>query len=337
MSSGLTLGQARALLPTAALPAVIAASASSSALYINAATSWLMSHGKWRDCKTIAVFVVTDNVQITLPRGMLSLLGVCIQGTGDNFQQFSKVQVTNEWYSWLPGGPGLSTNPPWSTSGMVAQGDGYVIFRDLPSAGTIKVYNTTTESVGSINIRGVDSIGNKVYTGVGVARIEGENVAMPTTANTSTTTATTWGAGNSLYAIVKPTTNGVINFYQVSADLTETLIGSYEPGEQNPCYHRYLVPQRPNNNGQVVALVQRRHVDVLVDNDQIIPGNLQALEMALMAVNMRRKADMALAQQYIAMAIDELNSELLQFEPEQSYGTLQTDLSVCMGTVPNLI
>jgi len=337
MSSGLTLGQARTQLPSAALNAADAASASTAAPYINAATSWLLSHGKWRGATASAIFNVTDNVQITLPRGMLTLLGVAIQGTGDNFQQFAKVQVTNEWYSWLSGGPGISTNPPWSTTGMVAIGDGFVIFRDLPSTGQIKVYNTTTETAGTINIRGFNSSGDKVFTGIGAARIEGENVAMPTTANTSTTTSTTWNSGNSLYAVFKPTTNGVIKFYQVAADSTETLIGSYEPGEQNPCYHRYLVPQRPNNDGVVVAWVKRRHFNVLVDNDEVIPGNLTALELALMAVNFRRQSELERAQTYIGMAMDELNNELAQFEPEQGLGTMQFDVSICMGTVPNLI
>lgn len=258
-----------------------------------------------------------------------------MQGTGDQFRQQWRARVTNDWYQWLDGGPGLVTNPPYDTFGIESQGDGFVIFRDLPSTGIIKVYNTTTESAGTVNIRGFSNSA-KVYTGVGTARVEGENVAMPTTANTSTSTVTTWDAGNSLYAVVKPQTNGIITFSHVASDSTETQIGSYEPGEQVPCYRRYYVPLRFKNNGQLVAISKRQHVDVLVDNDAVIPGNLTALEIALMAVNFRRKAD-PLADKYIAMAIDELNSELTQYEAESSYGTLQIDPGVSMASTINLV
>lgn len=336
MSSGLTLAQARALLPAAALPASVSATAAGSTLYINAATSWLMSHGKWRGTVAPAVFQVQDNEQVTLPRGMLAMLGASLQGTGDAWRCSWKVQITNLWYSWISGGPGIIVNPPYDTSGMVDQGSGFVIFRDLPSTGTIKVYATTTETSGSINIRGFSS-GGKVYTGAGGSRIEGENVAMPTTTGSPTTTITTWDAGNSLYAVIKPSTNGVIQFYQVASDLTETLIGSYEPGETNPNYRRYYVPMRWKNNGQVVALCKRKQVDVVVDNDQIVPGNLQALEMALMAVNFRRKAEQDRADWYMARAIEELNSELGQFDAEQGYGAQQIDLLTGFGSSLNLV
>lgn len=337
MSSSLTLGQARALLPLAALPANRNTSATVAAPYINAATSWLLSHGKWRGTVAPAIFQVTDNKQITLPRGMLTILGAAIQGTGDNFRRKSKVNITNEWYQWIEGGPGIVANPPYDAQGIESQGDGFVLFRDLPSAGQVKIYNTTSESAGTINIRGYDSAGAKVYTGTGVARVQGENVAQPTTANTSVTTATTWNVGNSLYGVVKPTTNGVINFFHVAADLTETLIGTYEPGEQNPCYRRYYVPQRPNDDGQLVCICKRRHVDVLVDNDPVVPGNINAIEMALMAVDFRRKAEKELALDYIQQATDELNAELQQFDAEQGYGTMQIEFGIGMGSVANLI
>lgn len=337
MSSGLTLGQARTLLPTSALSAQRAATAATAAPYINAATSWLLSHGKWRGTIAPAVFQVTDNSQVTLPRGMLAILGAVMQGTGDRFRQQWAYPVMNEWYQWLPGGPGLVTDAPRDTSGFESQGDGFVLFRDLPSTGQIVVSNATTETAGTINIRGFDSTGAKVYTGTGGARVEGENVAQPTTANTSVTTATTWNAGNSLYGVVKPTTNGIINFYHLAANSTQTLIGSYDPGEQIPCYRRYYVPQRCAENGQVVAICKRRHVDVAVDNDEVIPGNLSALEMALMAVDFRRKAEDGRAGTYIQMAIDELNSEVLEFNAAQSYGTQQIDLMQGFGSVPNLV
>lgn len=325
MSSGLTLGFARANLPSQALPPSVAASVPQSAAVINAATSWIMNNGKWVGTLQEAVFTIWDDVQITLPRSMLTMEASVLQGTGDAFRQWVPMNVANEWFQWIPGGSGFISNPPWNTSVLTSIGEGFVLFRDLPSTGVIKIYNTTTETAGVINIRGYDSTGGKVYTGTGPARVEGENVAMPTTASTSSTTSTTWNAGNSLYAIIKPTTNGIIKFYQVASDLTETLIGQYEPGETNPNYRRYLVPRYciSNENRQVVGICKRAQVDVVVDNDQIVPGNLQALELALMALNFRRKADKALSDSYINDAISQLNNEVADFNAEQSWPTLQ--------------
>ncbi len=222
MSSGLTLGFARANLPTSALAPSVAASIPQSAAAINAVTSWILNNGMWVGTLQEAVFTIWDDVQITLPRSMLTIQASVLQGTGDQFRQWVPMNVANEWFQWIPGGSGFISNPPWNTQVLTSLGEGFVIFRDLPSTGTIKIYNTTTETAGTINIRGFDSTGAKVYTGTGGSRVEGENVAQPTTANTSATTTTTWNSGNSLYAVVRPTTNGVIKFYHVAADTTET-------------------------------------------------------------------------------------------------------------------
>lgn len=333
MSSGLTLGFARANLPPAALSPAKAASASLSASDINAATSWIMNNGKWIGTMQEAVFTIWDDVQITLPRSMLTIEASVLQGTGDQFRQWVPMNVANEWYQWIPGGGGYISNPPWNTSVLTSLGEGFVFFRDLPSTGVIKIYNTTTEVAGTINIRGFDSTGAKVYTGTGVSRIEGENVAQPTTNGTNISTSTVWNVGNSVYAVVKPTTNGVLKFYQVAADATETLIGQYEPGETNPNYRRYLVPRYciSNTDRQVVGRCKRAQVDVVVDNDQIVPGNLQALELALMALNFRRKADKPLADDYIKDAIDQLNSEIQDFNAEQSWPTMQIQPVLAMS------
>lgn len=330
MSSGLTLGAARAQLPPSALSPAKAASAALAAPDINAVCQWIMNNGKWVGTIQRAVFDIQDDEQITLPRSMFTVQAAVIQGTGDQYRQWVPLSVTNEWFQWIPGGTGFVSNPPWNVGAFTSLGEGFVFFRDLPSTGVIKIYNTTTETAGTINIRGYDSTGAKVFTGTGAARVEGENVVQPTTANTNISTATTWNEGNSVYAVIKPVTNGQLKFYQVAADLTETLIGQYDPGETNPNYRRYLVPKTCIQNRQVVCLCKLQHVDVVVDNDQIVPGNLQALELGLFALNFRRKGDKALANDYISDAIQQLNSEVADFNAEQSLPVMQIDPSLGM-------
>lgn len=337
MSSGLTLYQARTSLPTAALASSKASSAAAAAPDINAACSWIMNNGKWVGTMQKAVFSIYDSVQITLPRSMFTVQAAVLQGTGDQYRMWGRFNVTNEWYQWIPGGPGFISNPPWNTAAFTSLGAGFVFFRDLPSTGTIKVYNTTTETAGTINIRGYDFSGQKVFTLAGASRIEGENLAQATTANTAVTTATTWNSGNSVYGVVKPTTNGQLLFYHVAADATETLIGQYDPSETNPDYRRYAVPKTCIQNGQVVALCKRAFVPVVVDNDQIVPGNLKALEFLLMAQNFQRKADKALSDAYLANAMSQLNSEVDDFNAEQSLPVLQIDQSCGMSPWDNTV
>lgn len=288
----------------------------------------------WRGVKQRMVLAVYND-QITLPRSALRILSAVIQGTGTGYRNAWQYPLRNDWFQWLPTGPGMITDPPYDVGAFVDQGDGFLTLRNLPSAGTLKVYNSTTESAGSFHVRGISS-GNKVYTGTGAARIEGENIAMPTTASTSTVSATTFDAGDSLYAIIKPLTNGVVTLYHVAGDATETLIGRYEPGEQAPNYRRYYSPQYDSATQQVVALVQRRQVDVRADNDEVVPGNLRALERALESINFERKAELERAQQYLALAIRALNAEL-EVGMSPDYGRVHLDRISGMGAIPNLI
>lgn len=338
MSSGLTLYIARTSLPTAALSAQKAATAALAAPDINSAMSWVITDGKWRGTIQKAVLTIYDEEQVTLPRSMLTVQAAVMQGTGTNYRAWEPMRVANEWYQWIPGGPGFVTDPPNDTAAFTSMGDGFVFFRKLPSTGTIKITNTTTESAGSFNIRGYDSTGEKVFTGTGASRIEGENVAMPTVSGTSSTSTTVWDEDDSVYGIVKPTTNGVLLVYHVAAsDGTNTLIARYDPGETVPNYRRYLVPKTMITDGQVVVIAKVAYVPVVVDNDQIVPGNINALEMALMAVNFRRKAEMERALQYLEMAQAELNAEVADFNPEQSWPTLAIDPACAMSELDNAI
>jgi hypothetical protein len=286
------------------------------------ATEQLLNRGNWRGTNRKTAFAVYDN-QFTLPRGLVTAKSAMVQGE-DSPTYVCSYPIRNEWYEFIPGGEGLIVNAPTDVCAFQDRGDGFVTFRDLPSAGTLKIYNSTTESAGSFHVRGLVD-GQKLYTGTGASRIEGVNIAMPTTASTSTLGAHTFDAGASLYSIVKPVTNGVITLYHVADDDTETLIGRFEPGETLPSYRRYYVPRRADDNGQVVAMCKAKHYDVVSDNDEIFPGNINALEYALLALNYRRKDEGDREDMNFAKALKELDVELEQFTAEQSMGHVSID------------
>jgi len=425
MPSRITLGLARTALPDVCFPAGAKNSAATAAAPINQATDLLITYGKWRGTLQQVAFTVYDD-QITLPRNLFTVLGAAIRGTGDRSRLSWQQNVNNQWFQFITGGPGLNTNPPYDTFGFQDRGDGFMLIRDLPSVGRLKVVTTTTGESGTFSIRGYSNSA-KVYTGDGggdsvtvsgtlspnaaglylrigtlngygiyargvdyilfqggtdwilqdysggitqqadawssgsiegpagtyspsgaftgnaivvlnsaSAQIEGENLTLPNTVS-SVTSATVWDAANSIYSIVKPTTNGVLMLYLVDALNVETLVGIYAPGETLPCYRRYAVPRRCVESDQAVVFCKIRHVDVVVDNDEIFPGNLNALECALMALNYRRKDNMDRYESYMNDAMRSLNADLEDFTAEQSYGVMQIDISIGMGRVPNLM
>lgn len=330
----LTLGYARANLPTVALTSVQAATAAAAAVQINAAVRMLFKDGLWKGTKQ-AISLTVYAGQVALPRGAQAILSAVVQGSGDAYRYQARYPVTNDWYQWIPNGPGIVTDPPYDVGRFVDRGAGFVTFRTLPSAGTLKLYSELNETAGSFHVRGFSASG-KVFTTSGSTKIEGETLAVPTTGGNSATSTTTFSAGDSLYMATKPATNGRLTLYHVSG-ATETLIGSYEPSERAADYRRYYVPQRETDNDPVIALVKRDAVPVSVDNDEIVPGNLRALELALQACNYERKGEINRSAEFLARAIDDLNREIAGYDSPQSFGVVQLDRISGMGLVENIV
>jgi hypothetical protein len=297
------------------------ATAALAAPHINAVSSMFVNSGKWAGTVVNVVFKLYDD-QLTLPRNLLNILGAETRGTGTRSLLHQAFNVQNEWYQFLPGGPGILVNQPDDVQSFVPSGDGVVTFRDLPSAGTLKIVTTANESSGlKFHVRGRHN-GAKVFTMESTTQVEGENASIPVTQGSSVTFGATF---DELYSIVKPVTNGVILLYHVADDNTQTLIGSYEPGETLPSYRKYYVPRRADDTDVIVARCKIRHVPALVDNDEIIPSNLNALEMGLQALGFRRNSDMGNYNSFMGMAYGALNQELEQETPEQALGRVQID------------
>lgn len=283
--------------------------------------------GKWKGTVAYAQFPIYDAEengeayrQLTLGRRFETALGVKFErDTGFGGSR----PIHNQWWQWRQG------HSSWFSDGCGNPNSGLqdvgevVIFRDLPSAGTIKIYNSTTESAGSVNVRGFAS-GAKVFTGTGASRIEGENIAMPTTPGTSTTSATTFDAGLSLYAIVKPSTNGTLSIYHVNG-ATETLLGIYEPGETTPAWRRYRIASWHDEDSALV-MAKLRHVTLVADNDLVVPDNEQALYYGLRGKNYDDRHDDDKANLYWSKFYDSLNGQL-----KESQGNMPLVMNLRIG------
>lgn len=293
--------------------------------------------GKFKGTTAFAqfpIYAATENGkayrQLTLGRRFETALGVKFvldQGFG------MARPIHNQWWQWRQSSVSYfadcTDNP---NSGIQDMGE-VVIFRDLPSAGLIRIRSSTIESAGTVNIRGLVN-GAPVYTDTGAAgaHIEGENLAMPTISGNSATTVTTFDAGLSLYAIVKPVTNGTVSLYHVASDATETLLGIYEPGETTPAWRRYRISAW-NQQESALVMAKLRHVTLVADNDLVIPDNEQALFYGLRGKNYDDKHDDVNAEKYWPKFFASLNGQLresqgnmplvMNLRPGEGFGTLR--------------
>ena len=95
------------------------------------------------------------------------------------------------------------------------------------------------------------------------------------------------------------------------------------------------MPRRQVDTDTIVARCKLQHVDCVVDNDEVLPGNINAIELALQALTFRRNADTVKSTEYLNEAIQSLNAELTEQTGEGSWGTVQMDPACSM--VSNLL
>jgi hypothetical protein len=299
---------------------------------INQAIERILTLSRPRGSLLAAQFTVYD-YQVTLPRNMSNVLGWKMIATDGTEQLGGYRNIYNRWFQY-------ANRPPpdcgCSMIGLYDAGDGFVIFRSLPTAGKIKLYTSRTEAADNFHVRGLSGTA-KVFTGTGTSTIEGENLIIPTASGGSVTSATTFDAGDSLYEIVKPTTNGVLTLYHVNATTgVETLIGRYDPGETIPNYRRYTYPNANSDNTSIIEVISDEgYVAARADNDQLAVSNLGALKNAMKALGFEDANDEDRYNSYIAQAQNLIDNERQKFDGDSAIGVFQNIGDYGAGSVVN--
>jgi hypothetical protein len=185
--------------------------------------------------------VYTDrlgNQIITLPRELETIEAGAYQAANPDtvnpgtFWCGRPIPVQNQWYSYIPEGPGLQKGSN-GYQGFKKLAGKYTTFIDWDEPMMLRVKLEEDESPGkTILFRGRLN-GAKIYTN------GSEGVGLAFTNATVTTTQT---FDEPPYQIVKPITKGRIKLYAVDADGNETIAGWYDPDETNPSYPRFTVP-----------------------------------------------------------------------------------------------
>lgn len=328
--SKLLLGAALAQIDPAVLPA---GSQATQIAWLNQTLShffllgkWAGTTVKWKGQNTganIAIFYdASQQAYVTLPRGMAALLGAAYGQTNvsPNFQfRFSNSVVNGGWYQFLNGGVnGYGVGDQVWGNGVMDAGDGWTTFRDIIEPSYLRVVTSEAEAMGATMLfRGVDANGNDIYSGSGAGTINGVTLDISTGLQTQTTQV--FGAAPTL--VQKPVTFAPINLFAISvATGVATQLATYDPGDTSPGFRRYRLGNATLNQGQTVtpyttlhAMVKRRNVPMVSLADEVIPGNIPAIELGLMGRRYDLQADTKTADEYWGEALALLNAELSEY------------------------
>lgn len=279
--------------------------------YLNRAVRRLLPKGKWAG--TYANYqICTTNNCITWPRQIATIEAVNVCG--------QPITVRNSWYEFLESGPGSQTGQ--SGLKLVDRGEACA-FDDITQGATdrkIKVYTDVDEGAGkSIILRGYDNNGQEVRTLDSGSWIEGERVAIPTTAAVPILSTRYFSR---LTRVIKPRTSGPVRLYEYNTTTAANAraLAYYEADETLPWYRRSFIPglNRQHSgaaceNASVEVAAKLRYYPVANENDFLLIGNLDALEeetRALVHFDNRNMAE-AFTQEKIAVGL--LNEELQHY------------------------
>lgn len=224
----------------------------------------LDQEGLWKDATQSVWYSSAPLGYITLPRRCLTVQGADIGGNG---------QIIFTGYNeYKLGSLGWKKADEYTSPGWTDLGDNYCTTQDIdPSApATLRIKITNVADAGKvIRLIGLDADGAEIMT----AGVRGISV---TTANPSVTTSQVFA---SLDAIDAAVMTYPWSIWMVISGV-ETKIGSYEPGETRPCYHRYktgIITQ------PIRVYARRRIIDLVDETDFVNPGNRAAFEFGLRA------------------------------------------------------
>lgn len=289
MTSNLTVADARALLASYVCPED--PTSIKFLDYINQARERIIHSGKGKNM-TFGVRFDASRGYITLPRDADALLGLHVDKTIYGIQ--------SRWYEYLQGGAGQLPDPMPDIGSAVDMGDNFVTMEDIETAGTIRFKTTNAADQGQeVVIYGKDSDGNDIYDSEGNL---GETLSLAAPAGSVTTS----GTFAQITSILKPTTVGNISVYVVNG-VTETLLSTYQPGETSPQYRRYRI--KVSDTATVTGVCKLKYFPLVAETEPLIPGNIGALKMALMALTYEDANDPVAADGYWARCYNLLNQQ----------------------------
>lgn len=283
---------------------------------VNEAQQRLLKRGDWEGI-VVPIYTCTTDSCVVWPRYVDHVRQL-------NYCNRIHVPIKNMWWDFMPFDRymGLASQP-WGAGprwygprgSMVMQGRSPV-FQDIQGdARYIRVYPESAQDANkTVTIFGVDNNGQPLMTkGAGPWK-EGLTLSIQAPYVQSPVYI------RKIDRVVKDVTTGPIRLYayNTSTSLLED-VAYYEPSETNPSYERSrlcLPCFNTDSNRSVVALVKLKHVPIKVDTDLVLIDNLQALKYAIQAIKFDEANDFQNGRASLMFAVDELNNQLKDANPE---------------------
>jgi hypothetical protein len=215
---------------------------------------------------------------LTLPYNVESILemsGQCGQ----------PVNVRNQWYEYLPGGPWQLDRCNRFCNETVPRDNSPTAF-DICGIQYLRVYANLPEEDGAqILIQGYDENGARVRTLVDGIWVDGEYIGLIN--GTPQLSTKLW---TRIENVIKPLTNGEVNIYMVDPANTAAnagLIAIYQPNETNPSYQRFHMSgfcASAEHPKHVTMLVKMKFVPMVRDSDMLPITSYNAMMFACQAM-----------------------------------------------------
>jgi len=284
---------------------------------VNAVTRRLMRRGTWWNTDVL-MRVCFQGCRLVFPRIVGTVLGA--RFCGDN-----GMQVKNNW--WAIAGYSTRGWDNYSTVGAAP------VLRD---DGTSPCYNEVTGNTGKYikyHITSANDVGKTIklfgfkYGNQPLQELDSDGnwqmglTLTATLAGVQTTTLVT-----KITSVVREATQQRAFMYEVdpsTGDLHD--LAMYEPSETNPSYRAMVIqnvcaiPYYTDDDDQKIrkalTLVKLQYVPAVSDNDFVMIGNRDAIELGIAALRAERANDDVLANIKWMRAISELNMELRDKDP----------------------
>jgi hypothetical protein len=228
------------------------------------------------------------NGYITLPRRASALLGLRVSNQSPR-RIYALAHEFNEV------GPGAYEFDRTMTS--VMEMEEVCVHTDLTEASSVYLHVDVNDSGigGEAILRGKDADGNRLYSA------DGRDGLRITLASGDVNVFGTVG-------VIESLTLPLMSKY-CSLRTGTTELGVYEPGETDPSYRRYKVGSIPSTC-TITALCSRRHVDLVNEEDLVVPNNVGALKHGLIALRLEDQSDLDSSVAHFDQAYALLNAEL---------------------------
>jgi hypothetical protein len=299
--------------------------------YVGDACERLLYSGKWVD-SMVRYAVCVNEACLTWPRDVETIEAAAICSC--------PINIRNGWYEFLDGGPGIVTEDAGWIGRQLVDRENAVAFDDVTGTGKkLAVYADGAEAVGSqILLRYYNSTGNKVYTGGGSTREEGEYISIPAAGgyNYSNFEVLPYG----LYGVIKPVTNRVIRLYEYNvADALYKPLAYYEPDETVPVYRRSIIPAMMNGScgsdgsscstSPVVIRGKLRYIPPVNDNSILQIPHATAIRLACQALKKEEDNLITEAEIYWQKAYEVLNMQLHHWQGDGALQPIRVETPSC--------